>query len=364
MITVSLLHQMMGRVADSIPGYERAARIFVELGNTRGEAMVLANAAWARHALLGDDERALSDVRAALNTFADIGDVAREAQCREIMAGIAARAGRHEDAQSLFRQSLQGMESSGNRFLLGQHLRAFASFQIDQGEYSEALVTLDEGDRLTEEAGFADLATELLSIRGAALLGIGETDDSLACARAAVDAIGPGTERPYLIYHRLAISASAAGQAEWARDALLKAHEALSSTLADLTDVELQRSLERIPEHAEIVEAAAAVIPRKIEVSLPAKQVASGGPLRPSEMREITWTVGHPDDAELDSTIERRRHRILRLLDEADRSGATPSIEHIADALGVSESTIRRDLGVLREAGHEITTRGSRDRAS
>ncbi len=57
-VNLGLLHHMMGRIASSLSSYERAAAIFGELANVRGEAMVLANSAWARLEVLGDHERA------------------------------------------------------------------------------------------------------------------------------------------------------------------------------------------------------------------------------------------------------------------------------------------------------------------
>jgi DNA-binding transcriptional ArsR family regulator len=78
----------------------------------------------------------------------------------------------------------------------------------------------------------------------------------------------------------------------------------------------------------------------------------------------VVWTIDHPDDARLASPIERRRRRLLRLLAEAGDRGAAPSIEHMAAALEVSDSTVRRDLAALRDAGHMVATRGQRRQVS
>ena len=45
---------------------------------------------------------------------------------------------------------------------------------------------------------------------------------------------------------------------------------------------------------------------------------------------------------------------------EAQEVGGAPSVDLLASALDVSGSTVRRDLAVLREAGHDIATRGQR----
>jgi DNA-binding transcriptional ArsR family regulator len=50
--------------------------------------------------------------------------------------------------------------------------------------------------------------------------------------------------------------------------------------------------------------------------------------------------------------------KLLRLLDEAGVEGASPTIEHLAMVLGVSPSTVGRDLKALRDEGHRVATRG------
>ena len=65
-------------------------------------------------------------------------------------------------------------------------------------------------------------------------------------------------------------------------------------------------------------------------------------------------------DLEIADKQERRRARILRLLEEACAQGAAPTVDSLALALGASPATIKRDLAFLRQAGHKIATRGER----
>jgi DNA-binding transcriptional ArsR family regulator len=99
-------------------------------------------------------------------------------------------------------------------------------------------------------------------------------------------------------------------------------------------------------------------------VFLPASHAPAGGRLVARDLRKVTWTVEHPEDDRFVSPIEKRRGRVLRMVAEAVESGAIPSIDHLANALGVSESTVGRDLAELRRAGHVVSTRGHKDRAS
>jgi tetratricopeptide (TPR) repeat protein/DNA-binding transcriptional ArsR family regulator len=359
-VNLSSLHHMTGRVADALPGYDRAAQIFAELGNVRGEAMVLANAASARHSLLGDDERAVADARKAMHHFIDIGDRAREAQCLEIIAGVSARQGRVDEAVRLLEESLQTLAETGNRFLESQHLRSLALLQLDQGGHEDALVTLDRADQLCREAGFDEMVVELTSIRGAACVAVGRVSEGLALTRQAVERLSAGVERPYLVHHRHSLAAATAGEHEEARQAALLASDVLETALTGLSSAEHESAIDRVPEHRDIVDTASHFSPSTVQALIPAIGTPTGRPLVVEDLRQITWTIDHPDDDSVDSPIERRRQRVLRLLTEADEAGVAPSIDHLAKVLEVSGSTVRRDLDALREAGHRVTTRGQR----
>jgi len=364
LVNLSTLYHLRGRVADALSGYDSAAVVFAELGNLRGEAIVLANAASARHTLLGDDERAEHDATRARRNFADIGDQAGEAQCLEILAGVAGRRGRHAEAERLLDASLDALVGTGNRFLEGQHLRSLALLQLDRGEHGRALETLDRADLVCSEAGLDDLSVELTSIRSSALLQLGASTEALGLARRAVEKMTPGVERPYLIHHRHARAARSAEIAEEARSAALEAYRLLDEALAGLSPTDRDTAVNRVPEHLEIVTAGVQNTPQTIEVLLPTMSAPTGRRLDGEEFRHVVWTVDHPEDDHVATAIERRRLRLLRLLTEAGEMGAVPSIEHLAAALRVSESTVGRDLNELRREGHDVVTRGQRARSS
>jgi DNA-binding transcriptional ArsR family regulator len=239
-----------------------------------------------------------------------------------------------------------------------------ARFFVGRGEPQTSLDLLDRAERLCGEPALGDLAVELLSIRGTALLAIGRTGEARAITRRAAERLTPGVERPYLIQHWHAAAARATGSHSEARQATTEAHRLLELALAGLSPEERVQSLTRVPEHREIVAAATKIAPQTVEVLLPAVGAPTGRPLGDDETRLVVWTVDHPEDTTTDSPIDRRRRRLLRLLAEAGDQGAVPSIEQVAAALDVSDSTVRRDLAVLRESGHPITTRGQRRQVS
>ena len=358
------LQQLQGGVAEALRGYDRAAHIFDELGNSRGEAMVLANSASARHNLLGEDDQARTDATRAMGLFRAIGDRAREAQCQEILAGIAARAGNYREARRLLTEGIEALRSSGNVDLEAQHLRSLALVQLETGDLTSAEATVEEAIQLCTQTGLDDLRSDLVSIDGLIRLRAGDTQNALRTCAAAVDSVSAGANRSHLVYHRHALVAEAVGEGDDALMSALRADAVLRKTLAGLPAAEFERAVQAVPDHRAIVEMAGRFAPRTVDVSLPLAETPTGRPLEAGDLREITWTVEHPDDDRIESPIDRRRARIARLLAEAESAGTSPTTEHLADALGVSPSTVRRDLTALRDGGHAASTRGQRRRIS
>jgi DNA-binding SARP family transcriptional activator/tetratricopeptide (TPR) repeat protein/biotin operon repressor len=358
------LHQLHGAIAEALQGYDRAARIFDEMGNSRGEAMVLANSASGRHHLLGEDERARGDAERAMTLFSRIGDRAREAQCEEILSGIMARQGKTLEAIRLIEHSLKALTDSGNASLEGQHLRSLALLNLDAGDLESAERAVGMAESVCETAGLEELGVDLISIRGLLALRSGDARSAFDLTRTAIHRLTPGVERPYLIHHRHALAAEAAGEHDEARSAWLKAESILRQALAGLEPAQMDHALTAVPEHRDIVARAAQLTPTTIEVQLPLAGTPTGRPLQPEELALVTWTVEHPDDTRIESLVERRRSRLVRLLAEAESSGATPTTEHLARALDVSASTVRRDLKTLRDQGHHVTTRGQQRQVS
>ncbi|HEU4319785.1 MAG TPA: AAA family ATPase [Acidimicrobiia bacterium] len=354
---------VVGHVADALERYDRAALIFEQLGNRRGEAMVLVNSAHGRHNLLGSDVRAREDAQRALRMFEEFGDRARAAQCLEILAGVAARAGDRDHARELLEESLTelGVE---NVVLEVQHLRSLALLALEDDQPAEAIAVLDRAEARAGEGGLDHLAVELKSIRAIALIASGEIDAGLALASEAADDTPSGVERPYLIHHRLAIAAEAAGDRGTAKTAALEAHRLLLDALAGLGPSGVDQAIARVPEHRAIAARANTFSATRVDVVLPRDDAPTGRSLTEDDLVRVTWTVEQPDDAAITDPILLRRQRLLRVLDETSVQGAAATVDHIAEALGVSPTTVRRDLAALRADGHQVTTRGQRANAS
>ena len=360
LVNLANLHQLHGSAASALDGYDRAAAIFRDLRNLRGEAIVLANAASARHNLIGDDRRALNDVERALDVFEGFGDHGHVAQCEEIMAGVAARAGDLDKAIRLIEDSLGKLEGIGDLSLEVQHLRSLALVEVEAGDLEAALAAIDRAEQVATEAGFDDVVVDLWSIRGLIEFECGRVERGLAMTRQAVERLAPGVARPYLLHHRHAIAAQAANESGEARQAAMRAAAELEHVLVGL-DAELRRrAIASVPEHRSIAEMARLYSPSTIDVELPSLGAPTGRPLESGDRVAVVWTVAHPDDQTIETPIDRRRHRLVRLLKEAEACGASPTVEDLASALDVSDSTVRRDLDHLRRRGHDVKTRGQR----
>jgi hypothetical protein len=96
---------------------------------------------------------------------------------------------------------------------------------------------------------------------------------------------------------------------------------------------------------------------RLISVRLARADAPTGRPLRADEYVSVTWTVEAPEDKAVPGKVGRRRHRILRLLAQAQAQGATPRDQDLAAALDVGLRTLRRDMAALRAEGHQLPTR-------
>jgi len=156
-------------------------------------------------------------------------------------------------------------------------------------------------------------------------------------------------------YHIL----DAAGQPDLAQTALERAYAEFQRSCAALSDPSWQRAFaEDVPLHRQIMTAWKALQPRCLTLRLPSAAAPTGRALRPEEIVSVTWTVEAPEDQAVPAGTARRRHCILRLLEEARAQGAIPRDEDLAEALRVGLRTLRRDIAALRAEGHPIHTRG------
>ncbi len=115
---------------------------------------------------------------------------------------------------------------------------------------------------------------------------------------------------------------TALGRTDEARAALEQAHQLLTRLLDGLSPEQRATSAERVPEHRAVLAVWQAAQPRRATVRLARSGAPAGRPLRADERGEVTWTPAAAEDEAIGGKAARRRHRLLRLLREADLSGA------------------------------------------
>jgi tetratricopeptide (TPR) repeat protein len=143
---------------------------------------------------------------------------------------------------------------------------------------------------------------------------------------------------------------------------LAAARQAMFSCANLLQDGQLRRTyLARMPLHRDINEAWAKQHSGLVRVQLARAEAPLGRPLRPDEVIEVVWTVDNGrSDAELlkkEGKATLRRHRLQRLVAEAQMQGAAATQEDLAAAVEVSVRTVERDSAALAKLGMLLGTR-------
>ncbi len=351
-----------GELNEALRLYDEAAVAFAAIGDRRGEGLLRGNRASLNHTFLGDDASALADAETALTLFRESGHGWGEALCYDQLGAIALRQRRFEDAGRFLRRGREAAAASEHQWLEVNLLRNLVLFEIENEQPDAALELVRTARAICAALELDDVEVFVTALNGYALLKAGQVAEALEELRDAAGRLHTGVDQVYRVRYWHFLAASAAGELAEAESAIRLAHAELQEMLSGLSPEQQDRSLSAVPEHRAIVSALATVEPVIRTMRLPGASVPTGRPLRDEDYVEVAWSVAHPDDYDVDEGPLRRRARLLRLLAEAKRQGARPTVEHLADAAGASVATVRRDLDRLRAEGHEARTRGSRTR--
>jgi DNA-binding transcriptional ArsR family regulator len=224
------------------------------------------------------------------------------------------------------------------------------------GHHAPALDALRTAASASKAAGELNRLPELLAYQGLAHLGLNQPARALAVTRQAILALAQGAVSqevvPEIFYaHAMALQAN--GLADPCRAYLIQAYESLLAGAAEIEDEAGRQAIfHRNPTTRRLMRAledcglASPTGARTLTRRLPA---AHGGSAVP-----VPWTVdAGPADLALrnaQGAIALRRARLARLLLEAEAHGARPTVAQLAEALGMSQRTIQRDIAVLRDA--------------
>jgi tetratricopeptide (TPR) repeat protein len=308
--------------------HEQGLLIMRQVGDRRGEGFVVTNQSLLYHHL-SDHGVALEHSLEALRITQDIGDRLNEGYAWTNQGHALVGLCRLDEAINAYGQALDLRCELGQENLAVEPLAGLARIALTKGDQARAIACVEE-------------ILEHMEINP----GLDGTDEPL---------------RVYLSCFRVLRDKDDARGPE----VLSAAHMLLHEQAARIGDEAVRRSfLENAAVHQEILIAYRELESRQpggtIAVYLSRAGVPTGRPLREDEYLTVTWTVDAPEDRAIAGKADRRRHRLLRLLREAREQGAAPTVDDLAAALKVSQGTIKRDLAALRQAGHEVQTRGSR----
>lgn len=348
-----------GTVGKALECYAEATRLFDDMGDRRGAALVRANAASVRHTIVGD-ESVEDHILASLDYFAAESHEWGQAFCHELLAAIAHGRGDTEVAQRHIAEGIELLTSEGHRWVEVHLLRLKAEVHLADGALVEARAAVDRALALCADLGLRHVAPTVHALAAVVALAAGDQGEALTSATAAVESLHARTEQAYIVWYRRYLVANAAGRSRDARRALTVAVDMLGDVLASLSPEDRASAKSRVLRHREILDARDRTFDQLLTLLLPRRGTPLGRPVRPEEWAKVDVTVSAPSDFDTEDTVARRRVRLCRVVAEAEDQGASPRVADLAAVLRVSVSTIRRDLAALREAGTVVHTRGSK----
>ncbi|MBN1976183.1 MAG: AAA family ATPase [Anaerolineae bacterium] len=386
--------------------FREALPICKSMGDLRSQLSCLSGLAAAAK-MVGDYTRMLSYLQEHIALAETCGDPSRIGRALNNAGIIHYTLGDIEVASTFLQRALQFKETAGDRRSTAFTLVYLGLMDAEHGEFEAAQAHLDtaletfrevqdapwEGEtlgmlgRLALWRGDPAAAGELLQAAYQCYRGVGEfagAVGALSCLALAELALGDeaaawqhslsaideleGTaleiEHPQEIYYNHFCVAEGIRRWAAARAALEKAARILDEQSERINDPVLRekyRTGRRF--NRDIAEALAGQpSPGRLRVHLArADAPARRRPTR-DELVAVIWTV---DAGEEDAALAKRagkvalrRHRLLRLLVEAETAGGLPAGADLAGALDFSPRTIRADLAALRRQGHAVHTRG------
>jgi tetratricopeptide (TPR) repeat protein/biotin operon repressor len=346
---------------------EESRRFSLEVGDAYSAASDLGNIALAR-ILLGDYKGAQVPLEEALNFMSEIGDYDIRGGLLVFQAINDRCLGRFDEAREAGLRALEICRQAADTNFEIEALSKLGLVAVAEDDLEEARSWFEQAATLAESSEQALDCAENRSHLAFVQARLGNWDEALDLSEDAVavmEAAHEVSDRLKTTYWERAQILRLAGDPGAAAHFLKRAYATLMAIAGRVSDPDLRRSfLENVAENRSIVAARrrgrVPLPPRRLSVRLPRVDAPIGRPLEDDEQVEVTWTLAAPEDDEIAGKVDRRRHRILRLLREAAQQSAAPTLEDLAAALDVSASTVKRDLAALRRAGHELSTRGTR----
>jgi len=228
------------------------------VGNRRGVAATQGAMGLAASAL-GDFETAQPLLQAARETLAALEDVVGLTIATANLALATERANRLPEAANLYRQALKLALAHEAALFAAIARHDLARVLIKQGAWSQALELLPDAEEYFQEEGDRLSARSCRTLRGRALLALGQREEAKTLAEASWEAWQTGTFSgdllPDWLWH-LADLLTALGDRARARQVIAAAYTHLQETAAAIQDETRRRAFfERVHVHRCICEA-------------------------------------------------------------------------------------------------------------
>ena len=321
--------------------------------------MALNNEAWLRVAWLGQYATAEKLATSARVTFESHGDTRGLAQSLTILAGVHFAHDDANEAVSLASEAVALLDRAQDYWLEAQALRELALIQIMSGLTAEAAGSAQRGLELCSEVGLPDLAPGLHALLAWTLLEEGHLDRAMQVSPKAVATLGRGVEFSHLVHYVHSLTLRSADRIPEADEHLLQAGRLVDAALSDVPAGDRGGSDESVRLLSMILTAAKSREPRYWTGPWPRADAPLGRGLREGDYTTVTLTTWQPSDEAARSERAARQAAAKRIIEEASSQGSVPGVVDIAEVLGVSVATVRRDLKALRDSGVPIRTRGS-----
>ena len=348
LLTISRIYQYTEQVQKALDYGMQALKLAQTTKNDVLEAWVYLQLAEVIHCFLHDHEAAIHYCTNALAYAQRAGDGFIEGRCFTILGSIARECDDYALAHNYYQSALTIMETiTGPQGIIGTHV-CLARLALDEHDVRTALHHSEQAIYLcqSETALFGHIPVAI--VQSEVLLVQGEVDHALICLENVLARFPQNEQRSYVLLFAYYQALVAAGRVAEALSIITQTYHQLTASFADVSPAQ-QQSLEKVPTYSAIITAWQACHPRRVTWKLPRTEAPIGRPLREDEWVEVLWTLDAPEDKGITHKATRRRHRLLRLIQEAAVQGATPTIAQLAEALQYGERTIAQDLAALRQ---------------
>lgn len=360
LVNLAAINTARGQGGRALDYLVAATDVFGSLDQRRGEAFVKTNQAELNHRLLGDDDAAAELASSAAVYFRSVGDQPHECVAMCVLSSVDRRNGKRRLARRRLNDLLSRAINDGDANGEVEARRVLAKIETDGGDWRAAIVHLDQILRLGEEFPLESVLPSVLAQRAFAALMLENRSQAKAFTDRALALNMAGAEDAHLTAWTCGEVLRQLGDETGATEQFKLAHDLLTSSLQGLPPDLVDRSWTSIPEHARIAIDFERRFVSTVSAHIPAIGAPMGRSLNSDEYVDVVWTVAHPSDWKIEQPARRRQHRLERLTLEAEAQGGSARIVDLANALAVSERTIKRDIAELRARGTALKTRKSR----